>query len=321
VSIENVDLNLFLVLHYVFSEGSVRCAAERLHVTSSAVSNSLARLRQIVGDPLLVRHGRTLVATSRAEELAPHIATAVASLRSVVEGNDQFRAETCARRFTIASADNIGIGILPRIVERLSHVLPCATLRVVTLDHAVASDGLASGDIDILLGLPPTMPPEYRSEPAYTERLVCALNRDHPAARRKLTLARFLACRHIEVALQGKYPIDYVDMILSRLGHRRSIALSVPQFTMAAVCVGDRYITMLPETMAKRLVALLPLTIREPPFALPRITILQVWHARTDADPASTLLRAIIRDAGGAGHVRASRRVDQRPRRRANART
>jgi DNA-binding transcriptional LysR family regulator len=201
---------------------------------------------------------------------------------------------------TIATADHIGV--LPNAAARFSKRLPNATLRVVTLDYAVASDGLASGEIDLLLGLPPTLPREWRSEPAYTDRLVCGLGRDNPSTRKKLTLERFLEHRHVEVALQGKYPIDYVDGVLSRLGHSRSIALSVPQFTMAAMCViGTSYLTMLPESMARQLASFLPLATREPPFELPQITIQQIWHARTDGDPASSLLRAIIRDAASTG--------------------
>lgn len=130
----------------------------------------------------------------------------------------------------------------------------------------------------------------------------CAEKRLRPSANgsgnTKLTLDRFLGCQHVEVALQGKHPIDHVDLILSRLGCRRSVSLSVPQFTLAAICVvGTPYVTMLPESMARRLAAFLPLTLREPPFEVPPITILQVWHERTAADPGSTLLRAIIRDA------------------------
>jgi DNA-binding transcriptional LysR family regulator len=297
MSIEAIDLNLVLVLHHVLVEGSVARAAERLHVTPSAVSNSLARLREIAGDPLLVRDGRRLVATPRARELAPQIATAVEHLRAILEAKQDFRADECARSFTLASADHIGI--LPNVVERFARVLPRASLRVVTLDHAVSSDGLASGDVDVLLGLPPNPPREIRSEPAYTDRLVCALWRNRAPGGHRLTLKRFLEARHVEVALQGKQAIDYVDTVLSRLGHRRSIALSVPQFALAASCViGTPYITMLPESMAKRLASSLPIAVYKPPFELPAITILQLWHVRTDTDPGVTLFRDIIRQVG-----------------------
>lgn len=297
MNLEGVDLNLLLVLHHVLAEGGVTRAAERLHVTPSAVSNSMARLRAMLGDPLLVRKGRGLAPTPRAQELAPQIASALEALREALEVRARFRPEDCRRVFTIASADNIGI--LAAVTRRFARLLPHATLRIVSLDHAVASDALASGDADILLGLPPTMPREWRSAPAYSDRLVCGMSRENPAARRKLTLDRFLALRHIEVALQGKYPIDYVDGVLSGLGRTRAIALSVPLFTLAAMCVVDSpFITHLPSSMAKRMGTFLPITVRAPPFALPRITILQVWHQRTDADPASVLVRSIVREAG-----------------------
>lgn len=209
MSIEAVDLNLILVLHHVLVEGSVARAAERLHVTPSAVSNALARLRQLVGDPLFVRSGRTVVPTLFARELAPQVATAVEGLRHILESRREFNADVCTR----------------------------ASLRVVTLDHAIASDGLASGDIDLLLGLPPMMSRDIRSELAYTDGLVRAMWRKSAPASRRLTLRQFLKTRHVEVALQGKHAIDYVDTALSRLGHQRSIALSVPQFALAAACV------------------------------------------------------------------------------------
>src|SRR5262249_36196804 len=148
-------------------------AAERLHVTPSAVSNSLARLRELLGDPLVVRSGRTVVPTPFARELAPEVGAAVETLRAILGSRHEVDAEACTRAFTLASADNIGI--LPNIAARFARIMPRASLRVVTLDHAVASGGLASGDIDVLLGLPPTVPPEIRSEPAYSDRLVCVM--------------------------------------------------------------------------------------------------------------------------------------------------
>ncbi|HJZ77756.1 MAG TPA: LysR substrate-binding domain-containing protein [Vicinamibacterales bacterium] len=232
------------------------------------------------------------------------MAAAVEKLRVILGARPEFNAEACRRAFTLASADNIGI--LPNIAARFAQTLPHASLRVVTLDHAVASDGLASGDVDVLLGLPPTIPREIRSEPAYSDRLVCAMWRETEPAARRLTLRRFLDARHVEVALQGKQAIDYVDSVLSRLGHRRSIALSVPQFALAASCViGTPFISMMPASMAKGLTSSLPITVYRPPFELPAITILQLWHARSDTDPGTSLLRTIIRQVGK--EARASR--------------
>jgi DNA-binding transcriptional LysR family regulator len=299
MSIEAIDLNLILALHHVLVEGTVVRAAERLHVTPSAVSNSLARLRELLGDPLFVRSGRKVVPTPFARALAPDVAATVDRLRLILEARRDFKADTCTRAFTLASADNIGI--LPALAARFGKVMPRASLRMVTLDHAIASDGLASGDIDVSLALPPTMPRDIRSEAAYAERLVCATWRKAAPSSGRLTLKQFLSARHVEVALQGKYAIDYVDSALAPLGHRRSIALSVPQFALAAACVvGTPYITMLPASMSKGLAASLPIAVLKPPIELPVVTILQLWHARSDADPGSLLLRRMIREVGSA---------------------
>jgi DNA-binding transcriptional LysR family regulator len=307
VNIEAIDLNLVAVLHHALAQRSVAHAAQRLHVTPSAISNSLARLRELLGDPLLVRNGRTLVPTPRALELAPEVASAVAKLRDIFDGKP-FDPATCDRTFTLASADNIGI--LSKIAFAFSKRFPVAALRIVSLDQAIATDALASGDVDVLLGVPqPNTPPEYRSEPAYTERLVCAVSRDNRTIGRRLTLERFLDAPHVQVTLQGKWPMDVIDAPLAALGHRRRVALSVPQFALAAMCVvGTSYIAMLPETMAGQLAEALPLRICQPPIAIEPITIFQMWHVRSDGDPGTTMLRRIIQGAGKNGRDRHSRR-------------
>src|SRR5215510_2308176 len=299
MSIEAVDLNLILALHHVLVEGTVVRAAERLHVTPSAVSNSLSRLRELLGDPLFVRSGRRVVPTPFARALAPDVAATVERLRQILDARRDFNRDSCTRAFTLASADNIGI--LPALAARFGRVMPKASLRIVTLDHAIASDGLASGDIDVSLALPPTLPRDIRSEAAYAERLVCAMWRKAAPPSGRLTLKRFLGARHVEVALQGKYAMDYVDSVLAPLGHQRSIALSVPQFALAAACVvGTPYITMLPASMSKGLSGSLPIAVLRPPIEFPVVTILQLWHARSDADRGTSLLRQVIREVGSA---------------------
>ncbi|MGE0457505.1 MAG: LysR family transcriptional regulator [Bauldia sp.] len=297
MSIERIDLNLVTVLHHVLTAGSVVRAAERLHLTPSAISNSLARLREVLGDALFVRSGRKLVPTPRALELAPEIASVVASLRDIFE-NKPFDPATCDRVFTLASADNIGV--LPEVATGFAGTLPRASLRIVSLDQAISTDALASGEADVLLGvLQPNTPSEYRSEPAYRERLVCAVWAGNQTVGHQLTLSRFLDARHVQVTLQGKHPMDAIDAPLAELGHARTVALSVPQFALAAMCVvGTNYIATLPETMGRQMAKVVPIRLFPPPVRLPAVTIVQIWHARSDGDPGTAMLRRIIREAG-----------------------
>lgn len=115
VNLSAIDLNLFLVLHAVLESGSATGAARELHVTQSAVSNALARLRDVLGDPLVVRSGRGLVPTLRCEELRPFIASAVGQLQLALEGGQGFKPETCTRIFTVAGADHHGVSDVPKL--------------------------------------------------------------------------------------------------------------------------------------------------------------------------------------------------------------
>lgn len=297
LSIEAADLNLLVTLQHVLEEGSVTKAARRLNVTPSAVSNALARLRDMLGDPLFVRRGRGIVATPRALALKPRLDAALDSLRSIVEAGGGFDPSTCTRRFALASADNIGAGNLPAIVRAFAERLPSATLQIVTLDHAISSDGLSTGAIDVLLGVPPPSP-EQRSEAVYEEELVVAVWTENPRVPRRLGLARFVELEHIAVEVNGRHRIDLVDAALSRRDLRRRVVVSVPQFSVAAACVvGTHYATMLPAAMAKQVARMLPLRLLRAPIELPRVPILQVWHQRTDADPGSRFFRGVLRDA------------------------
>src|SRR4051812_598293 len=129
VNLSSIDLNLFLVLHAVLEERSATRAAARLNLTQSAISNALSRLRRLLGDPLLVRHGRGLVPTPRAEELEPLIRAACESLALAIDRRGFVAAET-TRTFTIALSDNYEACYVPSIARAFAARMPRATLRV-----------------------------------------------------------------------------------------------------------------------------------------------------------------------------------------------
>src|SRR5882672_7724264 len=152
VSITSIDLNLMLVLHTVLAERNVARAAERLHVTPSAVSNALARLRGAMGDPLVTRKGRGIVPTPRATELAPAIARAIRELELALVAAP-FDAASCTRTFTLAVADVGQVAWVPRLATGMRRELPLAYLRVVGIDALVSLGDLTSSEIDLHLGV------------------------------------------------------------------------------------------------------------------------------------------------------------------------
>jgi DNA-binding transcriptional LysR family regulator len=326
MNLSNVDLNLFLVLHTVLAEGSATRAAKRLHVTQSAVSNALARLRRLLDDPLLIRTARGLVPTPRALALAPVVAAAIAQLETVVAHEARFEPASSTRRFTIACTDYEEVVLLPAIIEQAARRLPRATLRVVTIDYLIAGDGLASGDIDAMVAMPPSVPPGCVAEELFTDDAVCVVRGGHPLAGGSpdapLPLADLASRPHIDTAILGESH-RALDQVLAAAGLSRSIGLSLPHFTVAALAVARTdYFLPFPRRMAQALAGPLGLQqLRVPALeALPRIAISLVWHARSDPDPGAGFFRGLIRDAaqalpavsGGADEAAAAPAVPRR---------
>ncbi|MFO0750291.1 MAG: LysR family transcriptional regulator [Myxococcota bacterium] len=294
-----LDLNLLVVLDAVLATGSATRAAQRLNVTQSAVSNALRRLRDALGDPLVVRSARGLTPTPRAAAMAPTLRAWLAGGLALVSERapDADSADALVRRFTIATTDALAATLMPRLLPRFAKAFPRARLRVMTVDRVVLQGGLAGGEADLLVGAPPTLAPGCRSEPLYRDRMVCILRADHPT--RRLTLEAYASLPHCEVALFGE-PHDQVDRALARVGRSRSVLVAVPHFAVVPVVVAaSDCVATLPERVARAFMGPRALRVAKPPVAVTSEQIVTVWHRRVDDDGAVTQLRALLRAAAG----------------------
>lgn len=297
VNLAQVDLNLLVVLRAVLEERSATRAAARLHVTQPAVSNALARLRELFADPLVVRTARGFVPTARGEALAAPLAALLTGVEGLVAGPAAFDPKTTRRRFSIAAGDVFSLTELPHLAALFAKRLPHASLRVVSVEQLVESEGLARGEVDLLVGIPPTVPSECATEPAYEDRIVCVVRRDHPRAKRTLTLETYASLPHVELTFFGT-SADRVDRALARAGLTRRVAVSVPHFAAAPLVVARTdCVATVPARVAHALAAVHPLRVFEVPVAVPALSIRQMWHARAQHDPAVHLLRALVREA------------------------
>jgi DNA-binding transcriptional LysR family regulator len=297
VSISSLDLNLLLTLHTVLTEGSVARAAARLHVTPSAISNALARLRTALGDPLVTRKGRGIVPTPRAIELAPAIARGLKELELAILAVP-FDPAGCTRTFTFAVADAGQVTWLPHIAERMTAEMPRAHLRVVGIESLVSLGNLTSAEIDLHLGVP-ARGAGLHVDPLFEERTVLVVRKGHRAIGKRLSPRALGELRHVGVELvPGKGFRDSVAAAYARAGVRRHVALTVPSFAAAAAVVATTdLVATLPASLVTAHAA--RLGIRAVPAPLPEHTIEMAlcWHERTHADPAAIAFRALVRRA------------------------
>jgi DNA-binding transcriptional LysR family regulator len=300
VSLASIDLNLLLVLHVVLLEQNVARAAGRLHVTPSAVSNALARLRDALGDPLVTRKGRGIVPTPRAIELAPILARTLHDLEAALV-TAPFDAARCTRTFTVAVADVGQVAWIPRLAVAMRRELPLAHLRVVGIDALVSLGDLGSSDIDLHLGIP-GKGPGFHAEPLLEDRTVLVARRDHPtAAAGKLSRRALADLRHVCVDMvPGKRFGDPFAATFAHANVPREVVMTVPSFSTAAevVAVSD-LVTMLPSSLFAAKAASLGLRALVTPLPTHTTKFAMSWHERTHADTAASAFRALVRRVVG----------------------
>jgi len=292
-SMSGPDLNLLITLDALLAEGSVARAARRLRLSASAMSRSLARLRETTGDPLLVRAGRGLVPTPRAIELRESVGQLVQDGRAMLRPAEKPNLEKLVRTFTLRSSDGFVENFGPRLIARISEEAPGVRLRFVQ-KSSKDSGPLRDGSVDLEIGVVgEATSPELRMQALFHDRFIGVVRMGHPLSKGKVTPARYASGRHIGVSRRGldRGPIDEA---LMALGLERTIVTIVGGFAMAlALARASDLIASVPGSTGELRNGMhsFPLTI-----ATPELTISMLWHPRLHADPVHGWLRECVRD-------------------------
>lgn len=295
---ESRDLGLLLTLDALLQEGHVTRAARRLGLSTPATSHALARVRARLGDPLLVRSGRSMTLTPRAEQLRPLVRSLVEEAARVLSAPSRFEARSLERTFTVYATDHVLLVLGPAVDRLLRDEAPSVSLRVLP---SVVDDWipLRDGTADLSVCLPGAFPPEFRTCPLLSERFACVVRKDHPAGRRRFTLDVYLSLDHIVVAPLGRP--SRVDQALAERGLARRVRCVVPYFAAALhlVTTSDAVLTV-SESAARAVMPTLPIRVLEPPLALPAYPVNLLWHPRLDNEPANQWLREVFVRAAAA---------------------
>ena len=301
MDITQIDLNLMVALEALLEERSVTRAGKRLRLSQPAVSNALSRLRELFDDPMLVRSGSGMMPTPRALTLLPQVREALAQLRRVISSPAPFAPSTASERFTLLATDFIEMVVLPGLMARVSRSAPGVTLDVRPFGEVPPQEGLASGALDLVLGVFSEAPTGCHTEKLFSEGFLCAVRRGHPVlAEGPLTLERYAALPHLLVA-PSRSSKGAVDNVLQRHGLSRHVALYVAHFLVAPLVIAQSdLVVTLPARAARLLAPHHDLALLEPPVVLSGFTVSQVWHERTqDSQPHQWLRAQIV--AGLAG--------------------
>lgn len=288
------DLNLLVTLEVLLAEGNVARAARRLRLSPSAMSRALARLRETMGDPLLVRAGRGLVPTPRAVELRERVGQLVQDAEAVLRPAEKPSLGALVRTFTIRSSEGFAETFGPALIARVAEEAPGVRLRFVQkLDKE--STLLREGTVDLETGVVgSTEGPEVRAQALFRDRFAGVVRTGHPLSQGEVTPSRYTAGWHIAVSRRG-LERGMIDEALQTVGLERQIATIVGGFATAlALARASDLIATVPERHTGALRAgmhTFPL-----PFPAPEITVSLLWHPRLHADPAHCWLRECVQE-------------------------
>jgi DNA-binding transcriptional LysR family regulator len=299
----SLDLNLLVALDALLEERSVTRAAERVGITQSAMSHSLARLRAVTGDELLVRVSRGMVPTLRAETLAVPVRRALDLVAVILRSPKAFDPKTAAETIRIATSDFGEITLLPKVVRELAGRAPGIDLRVAAYSENAAAL-LGSGMADLVIA--PVAAHDETSgifaKKLFDETFVCVVRNGHPLARTKLTLSRYAAASHALISPRGREG-SFADDALARLGLARRVAVTVPHFLVAPhIVAGSDLVLTVASRIASTLAKPLGLAVLRPPpeLRLEGFRMSMLWHERTHADPGQAWLRELFAEVARA---------------------
>ncbi|MCD9143231.1 LysR family transcriptional regulator [Streptomyces albireticuli] len=293
-----LDLNLLIALDALLAEESVTAAADRLGLSGPAMSRTLGRIRQALGDPVLVRAGRHMVPTPRALALRPRVRRVLDDARGLFTAEAEADPATLTRTFTLSAHDSSILAFGAALLGRARDEAPGVTLRFLA-EGPGGPAPLRDGVIDLEVGVIDRQEPEIRVETLFQDRMVGVARAGHPLLTGTVTPRRYAAAGHLVDSRRGRLS-GPVDEALAAHGLRRRVVGSVPTFAAALHVLGATdAVGCAPGRLGAPAVAALGLRTFEIPVDLPPLTVAMAWHPRHDADSGHRWLRGLVRDAVG----------------------
>lgn len=290
---KSLDLNLLSALDALLSTGSVSAAAQRMHLSPPAMSHALARIREALGDPILVRAGRRLMPTPRAVELREPVRRLIAEARELMQPGGASPLARMRREFVVRAPEGAGIVYGADLLALLQKTVPLATLRFIPESDSDAM-ALREGRIDLDIGTVHDRGPEIQTSLLYEQQLVGVARADHPLLGSRVTLKRFAAEPHVAVTRRTR-ALEPLDSLLADAGVARRVVLSVPSAYGALMAAArSDMVACVPDHMARTVGSALGLKSFKLPVAVPAEQVVQAWHPRLDADAAHRALRECV---------------------------
>ncbi|MBB3181926.1 LysR substrate-binding domain-containing protein [Variovorax sp. Sphag1AA] len=314
MSIGRTDLNLLKVFEAVYEERNLLLAGKRLHLTQSAVSHALRRLRELVGDELFMRTGKGMVPTGRATAMAPMLRESLRRIEDAL-GVEPFSPERSTRRFVIAANDHVTVVLVAPLSRELQKVAPGIDLVIRPSTRLDLAEQIDLGRIDLAIGIFSQIPPRLNSRTLMSQGEAILMRKGHPASRRKLTRADLTKYPLVTLSVGGQeegavggfiverglarqsemFDRHALEEALHASGEAPRLRMTVPHsLAIPALLRDTQMLSIVPASLAVALTKSGELVRRQPPYEAGTSSMRAVWHGRDEHDVGHVWLREMI---------------------------
>ena len=291
MKIKDTDLNLFIAFDVIYTEKNLTKSGQVLGITQPAVSNALARLRDLFNDELFIRTSRGMIPTPVANQLIGDIRNALSLIQNTISVSEKFDPSTAEMTFKISIGDTSEYRLLPLLIKELAEIAPRVKVETYLTPRKDAPRELASGAIDFSIDPPLQSDQHLKHEKIYQEDYVMIVREDHPILdKEKITIEDYLDLSHIHIS-NRKTGMGHVDMTLYKLGLTRDIYLRAQHFLVAPYIVEQSDMAI---TTTKGFAVDRNLAWRELPFDIDPLVLHLYWHENNDNESSSKWMRELM---------------------------
>ena len=306
MNVNRIDLNLLVYLDALLRERNVTQAANQLNLSQPAMSNGLRRLREVFGDPLLVRTSEGMTPTERALELAPVVREVLSAVDRAVQPRTDFEPAEAHRVFRIMASDYAESTLFPAVLGKLRNLAPGLTLDIMTPSDVSFLD-VERGKVDMVINRFDSMPQSFHQIHLWDDSFTCVLSPENPVLD-DFTLDNYLQANHVWVSKTGMgvgvgvnpddvQRLGWVDAALNKLGKKRQIRVFTRHYQAAMTLAEQTDLIVTLPTRAAQLKRNDPrVVLRDPPLAIPPLELKMAWSPLLQHNPANKWLRKLIAD-------------------------
>lgn len=293
----HLDLNLLVALDVLLEEQNITRAAVRLHMTQSALSGILRRLRTYFEDDLLVQVGRSMSPTLLGKELQIPVREVLLKIQTSIAAKPVFDVALSKRHFRIMASDYLINVLLADVIHRINGDAPHVTFELMSPGET-ALEMLMRGEIDLMIAPEQHINAEHPSQLLFEEQHVCVTWTGNTSLREPFTLENYLELGHVAAAFGRSRTPAIEQWFMDQYGCKRRLEVITHDFnTIPHLLIGSQRIATMHSRLAMLYAQLLPLRLLPPPVKLPVMREYMAWHRSLDGDAMLGWLRGQLLDA------------------------